>query len=190
MPGLLSVSWKSWWFSGLPGGLRDSPAGPDPSLPGATGASISENLPPENANFCLPELARGWPRGCPHLVLPPLQGSINPRKCKQSVSLWGRTLGTLPQKSHHVPPTWYNRTYFQILKSKKWSEGEGSLRRGRVVFPHGDYLRTSEIRLYLHLLHQKEQTAFAPVCIFSVKRIFVTLNLCNPTIPIKHIRYR
>lgn len=73
------------------------------------------------------------------------------------------TLGTLPQDSHLAPPTWCNRAYFQIVKSKKGSEGEGSLRRGGVVLPHGDDFRSSGIRLRRRhcLLRQQEQKAFA-----------------------------
>lgn len=76
-------------------------------------------------------------------------------------------LGTLPQKSHLVPPTWCYRTYFQIVKSKKRSEGEGGLSRGWVIFPHGDYFRTSETWLHidLHLLHREEQKAFVSLFI-------------------------
>lgn len=67
------------------------------------------------------------------------------------------------QKSHLLLlPTWRNGTYFQIIKTKQRSEGEGGFSSGWVVFPHGDYFRASDFRLHLHLLHQEKQKAFAP----------------------------
>lgn len=74
------------------------------------------------------------------------------------------------QKSHLVPPTWCDRTYFQVIKAKKGSEGEGSFSRWRVVLPHGDYFRASEVRfhVHLHLLGQEEQKVFFYTSLFTL----------------------
>lgn len=77
--------------------------------------------------------------------------------------------GRVLQKSPLVPPTWCDRTYFQVIEAKKGSEGEGGFGGGRVVLPHGDYFRASEVglHLHLHLLHQEEQKVFASLFIVS-----------------------
>lgn len=77
-------------------------------------------------------------------------------------SRWGAGGG---RKPHLVPPTWSNRTYFQIVKAKERSEGEGGFGRGRVVLSHGDDFRASEVRL--RLLRREEQKAFVPLFIAS-----------------------
>lgn len=87
------------------------------------------------------------------------------------LSRWGAEGG---QKPHLVPPTWSNRTYFQIVKAKERSEGEGGFGRGRVVLPHGDDLRASEVRL--RLLHQEEQKAFAPLFIASASNASLSVK--------------
>lgn len=84
------------WFSGLSmggrgGRLRDFLAGLDPQLPGATGASVSENLHPENANFSLQELVEAEQGDA--LSNAPLWHSVTPSGfCKpretQASSLW------------------------------------------------------------------------------------------------------
>lgn len=84
-------------------------------------------------------------------------------------SRWGAGGG---RKPHLVPPTWSNRTYLQIIKAKERSEGEGGFGRGRVILPHGDDLRASEV--CLRLLRQEEQKAvYGPIYSVRIKCIFV-----------------